>query len=146
MRSPISVRQAQLSLSEVLQFVTKHKDMGARIKALRENDTASMRRFCVLAFGPNQFADLTKGGYKPEYLCRLENVGVSTESFHRVVQALARAADPAVSYRSRCDTLNDLLDWLNPKEVDIVISMVNGEVAIPGFTEVLVRSAFPELL
>uniref|UniRef100_A0AAU6W3T2 Uncharacterized protein n=1 Tax=Pseudomonas phage Cygsa01 TaxID=3138529 RepID=A0AAU6W3T2_9VIRU len=146
MQTPISIRQSQISLSEVLQYITQHKDMPARIEALRQNDTKAMRQFCLLAFGPDQFESLRKGGYEPSYQCRLENVGVSTESFHSVVQALTRAASPAISPLARRDTINDLLDWLNTKEVEVILSLVRGKVAIPGFTEVLVRTAFPELL
>lgn len=146
MQKPISIRQSQVSLSEVLRYVTQHKDMPARIEALRENDTKSMRQFCVLAFGPNQFKDLLDSGYAPSYKCRLENVSVSTESFYSVVQALTRASNPALSRLARRDTINDLLDWLNTKEVEIVLSLIKGETTIPGFTEVLVRTALPELL
>jgi hypothetical protein len=145
-RQPISIRQSQLSLSEVLRYVTQHKDMPARIEALRENDTKAMRQFCLLAFGPDRYKSLRESGFEPSYKCRLENVAVSTESFYSVTQALTRASDPAISPLARRDTINDLLDWLNSKEVEIVLSLVKGEVAIPGFTEVLVRSAFPELL
>lgn len=146
MQKPISIRQSQLSLSEVLRYVTQHKDMPARIEALRENDTKAMRQFCQLAFGPDQFADLRDAGYVPDYKCRLENVSVSTESFYNVVASLTRAANPAISNLARRDTINDLLDWLSPKEADIVVSLAKGNVNIPGFTEVLARSAFPELL
>lgn len=146
MQKPISLRQSQLSLSEVLRYVTQHKDMPTRIDALRENDTKSMRQFCTLAFGPNQFRDLLDAGYAPSYKCRLENVSVSTESFYGVVQALTRASNPAVSLLARRDTINDLLDWLNTKEVEIILSLIKGETTIPGFTEVLVRAALPDLL
>jgi len=144
-KQPISVRQSIGTLSEIMQHVTQHKDLPARITAMRENDTKAMRSFCQIAFGPvDMFADIRETGFTPDYRCRLENVA-STESFFGVVQALERITDKARNMRLRQDALNDILDWLHPNEAKIILSIFNHQTLIPGLPLVVVRSVYPNL-
>ncbi len=137
-----SLMYGRLTISEVFGPIMTPKDIPARIALLREHDNKTMRSFCQLVSSEaDPFEDLKATGYRPEYRSRLETLQ-STESFLEVVRSLEYVADRSHNMRGRMDRLNDLLDWLNNVEQQLVLDIFDRKV---GYRyRVLINSVFPK--
>lgn len=139
----------QLQIYEILDDFKKATTREAKINVLRKNDCVMLQEVLYCTFTPHiQFYTID---YPPGYKADLDappgmghsHLGVEMRKMYLFMKGHPASKD--LSIEKRNELLCRLLESLEPREAEIVISMFRKNLPAVDLNADLVREAFPKL-
>lgn len=138
---------SSLQVFEILEKASKLKSRDQRIDMLRSNKI--MPVLDVLKGTFDSTINWNLPGGNPPYTPNQENAAPSSLlkqhlNFKYFVKGLRESSELPAVKRERM--FIDLLEAIDPRDAEIVVSMINKKSPSKGLTKKLVQDAFPDLI
>ena len=140
---------AKKNIYEVLDLFKAEKTKKGRVKVLQDNDSYALRNVLVGTFHPNvQFLIKSAPDFKREQIPPGMSYNHMTEALSKMYlfQKDNAKAPAALTDKRRGELLLQILESLEEKEADVLISILNKDLDVPYLTAAIVNEAFPGLL
>lgn len=135
----------RLSISEILDRVSKAKTKTEKLEVFRQHDNPVLRSVLKHALDKSIVFDLPEGAppYKPSE--HVESQGM-LYSEARKFYLFVKDGHPGLTNLKRESLFITMLESVDPKDAELLIGMKDKKLPYKGITSTLVEEAFPGLI
>ena len=135
----------RLSISEILDRVSKAKTKSEKLETFRQYDNPTLRSILKHTLDKNIVFDLPEGAppYRPSD--HVESQGM-LYSEARKIYLFVKGGHPGLSNLKRESLFITMLESVDPKDAELLIAMKDKKLPYKGITAALVTEAYPGLI
>jgi hypothetical protein len=132
------------SVSWILDFTSKLPNEEEKIKCLRANDDPVILTVLKLAYDPNLKWAIPEGP-APYVPCQYPNQDNMLYLEARRLYLFLEGVNPQMPDSKRQSLFLELLNVIDPKDAELIISIKDKKLPYPGLSSELILKAFPGL-